>query len=141
LRRYDGTTQFLENHLEARITKKIGRPIRLNPPSRKESFYDGKVIRIGESIGCVFPLTGEGIAPSLLCCDILLDNFNGTKIDVGKYRNDVLHTFEHYEYAFRVLKSAMKDDSSEFVKRGGDLKALISNDILSKSKINILFAT
>ena len=38
-----------------------------------EPFTSGNVIGVGESIGCVFPMLGEGIIPSLLCCDLFLE--------------------------------------------------------------------
>ena len=65
-RKFYGIAEFFNQHPEAKILKKIGRPIRLATPKRMQPFYSGNVIGVGESIGCIFPLVGEGIIPSLL---------------------------------------------------------------------------
>jgi flavin-dependent dehydrogenase len=72
-KKYYGIKEFFKQHLEAKVIKKIGRPIRLAPPKRMEPFNSRNVIGVGESIGCVFPMLGEGIIPSLLCCKIFLE--------------------------------------------------------------------
>lgn len=75
------------------MVKKVGRPIRLAPPKRMEPFYDGKIIGVGESIGCVFPMLGEGIIPSLICCDLfleVLDKSKDGKFDTKQYRKKCL---------------------------------------------------
>ena len=69
-KKYFGVKEFFDQHPEAKIAKKIGRPIRLAPPKKMEPFVDGNIIGVGESIGCVFPMLGEGIIPSLICCDL-----------------------------------------------------------------------
>ena len=60
---------FSSGSPEAKVVKKIGRPIRLAPSKHMEPFFDGNIIGVGESIGCVFPMLGEGIIPSLICCN------------------------------------------------------------------------
>ena len=72
-KKYHGIDNFFKRHPEAKVVKKIGRPIRLAPSKRMEPFFDGNIIGVGESIGCVFPMLGEGIIPSLICCDLFLD--------------------------------------------------------------------
>jgi len=37
-------------------------------------FYKGKVVGVGESIGTVYPILGEGIIPSMMCADIFVKN-------------------------------------------------------------------
>ena len=108
-----GNTTVLQNFLfsepEVKIVKKIGRPIRLSPPKRMEPFYQDNVIGIGESIGCVFPMLGEGIIPSLLCCDIFLEVFDNSKykFDFKQYRKKVLHRFEYYDNVYRIVRLKM----------------------------------
>jgi flavin-dependent dehydrogenase len=74
-----------------------------------EPFNCGNVIGVGESIGCVFPMLGEGIIPSLLCCDILLEilDKSGTKFDFKQYRKRVLQKFEYYDDVYRIVRLKM----------------------------------
>ncbi len=108
-KKYYGVTEFFEEHPEAKIVKKIGRPIRLAPPKRMEPFYDGNVIGVGESIGCVFPMLGEGIIPSLICCDIFLDVLGKSsgKFDFRQYRKKVLDRFNYYDDVYRIVRLKM----------------------------------
>ena len=108
-RKYYGVSEFFTQHPEARISKKIGRPIRLAPPKRMEPFVDGNVIGIGESIGCVFPMLGEGIIPSLLCCDIFLEVLDKREkpFDSKKYRKKVLDRFGYYDDVYRIVRLKM----------------------------------
>ena len=89
--------------------KKIGRPIRLAPPKRMEPFHDGNIIGVGESIGCVFPMLGEGIIPSLICCDLFLEVLDGESrpFDVRKYRKKVLDRFGYYDDVYRIVRMKM----------------------------------
>jgi flavin-dependent dehydrogenase len=108
-KKYHGIEAFFKQHPEARIVKKIGRPIRLAPSKRMEPLYDGNIIGVGESIGCVFPMLGEGIIPSLICCDIfldVLDRSNG-KFDVKQYRRNVLDTFDYYDDVYKIVRLKM----------------------------------
>ncbi len=108
-KKYYGIKEFFEHHPEARIVRKIGRPIRLAPPKRMEPFYDGNVIGIGESIGCVFPMLGEGIIPSLICCDIFLEVLSkqNKPFDFKHYRKKILDRFSYYDDVYRIVRLKM----------------------------------
>ena len=108
-RKYYGIEAFFKQHPEARVVKKIGRPIRLAPSKRMEPFYDGNIIGVGESIGCVFPMLGEGIIPTLICCDIFLDVLDRSKgkFDFKQYRKKVLDTFDYYDDVYRIVRLKM----------------------------------
>lgn len=108
-KKYYGVEEFFKQHPEAKVVKKIGRPIRLAPPKRMEPFYEGNVIGVGESIGCVFPMLGEGIIPSLICCDIflaVLGNSSGN-FDFKQYRKKVLDKFDYYDDVYRIVRLKM----------------------------------
>jgi flavin-dependent dehydrogenase len=115
-RKYDGIREFFQRHPECRIVKKIGRPIRLAPPKRMEPFYQRNVIGVGESIGCVFPMLGEGIIPSLICCDIFLevleDNKLGKRFNRELYRDRVLKKFCYYDDVYRIVRLKMQNKLS-----------------------------
>jgi flavin-dependent dehydrogenase len=107
-RKYFGVSEFFKKNPNAKIIKKIGRPIRLAPPKRMQPFSHRNVIGVGESIGCVFPMLGEGIIPSLICCEIFLNNLNGsTKFDSKSYERQVLKRFAYYDDVFRIVRLKM----------------------------------
>lgn len=110
MKKYFGVEEFFKQHPEAKIVKKIGRPIRLAPPKRMEPFSDGNIIGVGESIGCVFPMLGEGIIPSLICCDIFLNVFDKSngKFDLKQYRKRVLDRFDYYDDVYRLVRLKME---------------------------------
>ncbi|MFZ0328772.1 MAG: NAD(P)/FAD-dependent oxidoreductase [Nitrososphaeraceae archaeon] len=109
-RKYYGIQDFFEKHPKSRIMKKIGRPIRLAPPKRMEPFKSGNVIGVGESIGCVFPMLGEGIIPSLLCCDLFLDSLEESSIiNFDEYRRKVLKKFAYYDDVYRIVRLKMEN--------------------------------
>lgn len=108
-KKYYGIDAFFKQHPEAKVIKKIGRPIRLSPSKRMEPFFDGNVIGVGESIGCVFPMLGEGIIPTLICCDIFLDVLDRSKgkFDFKRYRKKVLDTFDYYDDVYKIVRLKM----------------------------------
>jgi flavin-dependent dehydrogenase len=109
-KKYYGVEEFFKQHSQAKIVKKIGRPIRLAPPKRMEPFNHENIIGVGESIGCVFPMLGEGIIPSLLCCNIFLEVFDkgdNRFFDFKQYRRKVLDRFEYYDDVYRIVRLKM----------------------------------
>jgi flavin-dependent dehydrogenase len=79
--------------------KIVGRPIRLCPPVYCQPFQSGRVVGVGESIGTVFPLLGEGIIPTLECSELLVKNIG----DLDRYRRKVLRKYAFYETAYNFL--------------------------------------
>ncbi|HLE34456.1 MAG TPA: NAD(P)/FAD-dependent oxidoreductase [Nitrososphaerales archaeon] len=98
---------FLKKH-GGKVLKKVGRPIRLTPPALCEPFIDGKVVGVGESIGTVYALLGEGIIPSTICADLFVDNIN----DLQRYRKLVLEKFKIYHTVFNFVKHKINDEFS-----------------------------
>ncbi|HXT83045.1 MAG TPA: NAD(P)/FAD-dependent oxidoreductase [Verrucomicrobiae bacterium] len=108
-RKYYGIKEFFDRHPHVKIIKKIGRPIRLSPPLLMEPFYHDNIIGVGESIGTVFPMLGEGIIPSLLCCEIFLDILkkNPEKFNKEEYRKRVLKKFQYYHDVYKIIRLKM----------------------------------
>ena len=80
--------------------KKNGRPVRISPPSKSEPFTDNlKTIGVGESIGTVYPLLGEGIIPSTICADLFIKNYD----NFPSYREQVLKYFNIYSLVFKFI--------------------------------------
>ena len=98
------TDEFMRK-FPGEIVKKSGRPISVSPPSRCEPFYDGKLVGVGESIGTVFPMLGEGIIPSLQCSNLLLENL----YDMQAYRKAVLEKFSAYDAVYEVVRAKIEN--------------------------------
>lgn len=126
-RKYYGISEFFKQNPNAKVIKKIGRPIRLCPPKRMQPFCDDKVIGVGESIGCVFPMLGEGIIPSLICSEIFLNSINGSrKFDSKQYHYQVLKRFAYYDDVYRIVRLKM-DGKLNSVRHFGLLLSMYRN--------------
>jgi len=101
------TDKFFKKY-GGQVTKTVGRPIRLATPDLCEPFYHGKVVGVGESIGTVYPLLGEGIIPSMICADLFVKNLGNNE----QYRKDVLDYFAIYSKVLNFIKSKMKGEFS-----------------------------
>jgi flavin-dependent dehydrogenase len=106
------THNFLQeflNKYKCTVLKKVGRPVRITPPSKCVPFTDGKkTIGVGESIGTVYPLLGEGIIPSTICADIFVNNL----FDLDNYYREVLSTFKIYTSVYNFIKSKITNKFS-----------------------------
>jgi flavin-dependent dehydrogenase len=92
--------EFMNQH-ECEVIKKVGRPVRITPPVSCQPFTDGrKSVGVGESIGTVFPLLGEGIIPSTWCAELFINNMD----DLNAYRDAVIDKFKMYALAFKFVK-------------------------------------
>ena len=100
-KRHIGEIQKFVEEYDCEVLTKVGRPVRILPPSKCKPFYDGKIVGVGESIGTVFPMLGEGIIPSLECAEILVENLN----DLEAYEKAVLKKFEVYEAVHRFVEA------------------------------------
>ncbi|NOJ29606.1 MAG: dehydrogenase [Nitrososphaeraceae archaeon] len=92
-------SRFL-NKYKCEIIKKNGRPVRISPPSKSMPFTDEKkTIGVGESIGTVYALLGEGIIPSTICADIFVQNIDDMKL----YEQKILEQFKIYSLVFNFV--------------------------------------
>ena len=119
-----GAGDYRKNHVEAtdeffkkhggKVIKTTGRPIRLATPNLCKPFYKGKVVGVGESIGTVYPLLGEGIIPSMECVDIFMENIDDWK----KYEKAVDEHYKIYGKVFNFVRGKIHSDFS-FIKSLG----------------------
>jgi flavin-dependent dehydrogenase len=124
-----GAGDYRKNHIKAtddfvkkhggKIIKTKGRPIRLATPSVCKPFYKGKVVGVGESIGTVYALLGEGIIPSMQCVDIFLDNMH----DLAAYEKAVDKHYKVYDKVFKFVRAKIHHDFN-FVKSLPDFIAI-----------------
>jgi flavin-dependent dehydrogenase len=95
---------FLEGFLrkyKCEVIKKVGRPVRISPPVNCEPFTDSrKSIGVGESIGTVYPLLGEGIIPATWCAELFIQHLH----DIKSYRKAVLEILKIYGLVFNFIQ-------------------------------------
>ncbi len=86
--------------------KITGRMIRMKPLF--DNMFNDNVIGVGESIGAVSPLTGEGIVPAIESSEILYQaikkysNINDIK---ECYYNDIRKRFNYYNALYRLVRN------------------------------------
>lgn len=112
------TDKFFKKY-GGKITKTVGRPIRLATPDLCKPFYNGKVVGVGESIGTVYPLLGEGIIPSMMCADIFVKNLGNNE----QYEKEVLEYFKIYGKVFKFVRKKIHKDFS-IIKSLADVLAI-----------------
>jgi flavin-dependent dehydrogenase len=102
--KYRGELEEFVKKYHCEVVRRIGRPVRVTPPARCEPFYDGKVVGVGESIGTVYPMLGEGIIPSMQCANLFVDHIG----DREGYREAVLEHFAVYAKVYDFVKSKIE---------------------------------
>lgn len=112
------TDSFLKKY-GGRVIQTKGRPIRLATPNKCKPFYSGKVVGVGESIGTVYALLGEGIIPSMQCAEIFLDNMH----NLAAYEKAVDDHYRVYGRVFNFVHSKIHKEFS-FVKSLPDFMAI-----------------
>lgn len=101
------TDAFLKKH-GGKVLATKGRPIRLATPGRCKPFYKGKVVGVGESIGTVYALLGEGIIPSMQCVEIFLQNM----YDFASYEKAIDEHYKVYDKVFNFVRAKIHKDFS-----------------------------
>lgn len=101
------TDDFVKKH-GGKVLKTKGRPIRLATPDRCRPYHSGKVVGVGESIGTVYALLGEGIIPSMQCVELFLDNMH----DLDAYDRAVQEHYKVYAKVFNFVRSKISKDFS-----------------------------
>jgi hypothetical protein len=66
------------------------------------------VVGVGESIGTVYPLLGEGIIPSMQCVNMFVEHMD----DMDAYSEAVLKHFDVYAKVYRFIKAKMDGNFS-----------------------------
>lgn len=101
------TNDFLEKH-GGKVVATKGRPIRLATPGYCKPYYSGKVVGVGESIGTVYALLGEGIIPSMQCVEIFLKHMD----DFAAYEKAVEQHYAVYDKVFRFVRKKIHREFS-----------------------------
>ena len=101
------TDAFLKKH-GGKVIQTKGRPIRLATPDKCKPYYSGKVVGVGESIGTVYALLGEGIIPSMQCVEIFLKNMN----DFKAYEKAIEKHYKVYAKVFSFVHAKIQKNFS-----------------------------
>lgn len=103
------TDAFLKKH-GGKVVATKGRPIRLATPGHCKPYYSGKVVGVGESIGTVYALLGEGIIPSMQCVEIFLKHMD----DFAAYEKAVERHYAVYDKVFGFVRKKIHQKFSVF---------------------------
>ncbi len=105
-RQKDYVDQFMAKHGGRRL-KTIARPIRLLPFGRTNPVWlranGSLIVGVGEAVGTVFPLLGEGIIPSYQSAEILFESIGESGVDVDTYVSRVKKKLFYFEPIYRAI--------------------------------------
>ena len=121
------TIELVERSLSGtrNIKRVMSRNIRLSPLF--DQAHKDNIIGIGESIGTVSPITGEGIVPSMESAEILfncISKYDDLEELKEKYVSEIRSKFKRYEKLFALLTNA----------RQGKLKKVGNLSVISSAK-------
>lgn len=103
--------QFIARH-RGQVVMRLGRPVRIAPPHLCKPIAFGPVYGVGESIGTVYPVLGEGIIPGMKCAKLLAEHVMEERLE--EYPDAVLKEFKVYLYAFEFIRKKIKRTFSWF---------------------------
>ncbi len=98
---YRGELDEFVKKYHCEVVRRIGRPVRVTPPKLMEPFFDGKTVGVGESIGTVYPMLGEGIIPSMQCVNLFVEHLG----DREGYRRAVLEHYAIYAKVYEFIRA------------------------------------
>jgi flavin-dependent dehydrogenase len=81
--------------------------VRLTGPEHSKPYVNGKVWGVGEAVGCVSPIIGEGIVPAMQCSQILVENWN----DPERYTSRVNLRLGWVNREARLLQKIIHENS------------------------------
>ncbi len=102
-KRHVEVLQRFMNQNGGEILRRLGRPVRIAPPKLMEPIIHGNIVGVGESIGTVYPVLGEGIIPSIISAKILKENLP----NLQRYRREILRRFNIYWKIFELVRKKM----------------------------------
>ncbi|MEM0287256.1 MAG: NAD(P)/FAD-dependent oxidoreductase [Nitrososphaerota archaeon] len=90
---------FLKRYPPAEKVRTMGKPIRVAAPSSVTPHRREKVIGVGEAIGTVYPILGEGILPSMFAAKLLSENLD----DAMRYSKSIKKKFSAYDLSYDYI--------------------------------------
>lgn len=117
-------TEFMGRY-SGEILEVVGRPVRIAPPQLCMPIMSNGVVGLGESIGTVHPVIGEGIIPGMQCAEILSESINR---DLEDYRQRIFSKFSVFFDIFQFIKK-VHNSTFSYLK---DFKLLLAPFIYMK---------
>lgn len=123
--------EFVKIHRGEVLEVKV-KAVRITPPEFSQPIYSGRVVGVGEAIGTVHPIFGEGIIPSLQSCDLLLEHI----FDLEEYKKAILKKFRAFKSPFKVVRAFVEGNFS-FSKMLKDLVGMFMDVKLNEKRYGV----
>ncbi len=91
---------FLKRYPPKERIRTMGKPIRVAAPSSVKPHMRRNVIGVGETVGTVYPILGEGILPSMHAAELLSESLD----DMNSYEAKLLKKFSAYDLAYEYIR-------------------------------------
>ncbi|MCS7118130.1 MAG: NAD(P)/FAD-dependent oxidoreductase [Thaumarchaeota archaeon] len=99
--------EFVSRH-DGEILARVGRPVRITPPHMTRPHSSGSVFGVGESVGAVYPVLGEGIIPGMQSARIFHELLNESKLE--EYERALTTHFSPYYLAFQYIRKKIRKE-------------------------------
>ncbi len=96
---------FVSRH-GGEVLAKVGRPVRIAPPHLARPVSHHNVYGIGESVGAVHPVLGEGIIPGMQSAELFASLLRDGRL--SEYPQRLVEHFEPFWTAFRYIRNKIK---------------------------------
>ncbi|MCS7146272.1 MAG: NAD(P)/FAD-dependent oxidoreductase [Nitrososphaerota archaeon] len=110
--------EFVSKH-RGEVMDVLGHPVRISPPKLCEPLVNGNVVGVGESIGAVHPVIGEGIIPGMQCAELFAESLES---GLERYPAKVLKHFAVFHDIFQFIRKVHNSTLNYF----RDWKLLLS---------------
>lgn len=146
--------KLLKDHVEEQdynVVMENGDVIRTTPPHHSTiTSVDGRatiIVGIGEAVGCVSPLSGEGIYPSMKSADLLSKNLSksyfvdkgGTPLDTKGYVSDLTDVFDRFKREYDVIQSLQEGKFFKTLWRSRKLDDMEEFDVPLTTALKMLY--
>ncbi|MEM3637330.1 MAG: NAD(P)/FAD-dependent oxidoreductase [Conexivisphaerales archaeon] len=91
---------FLRRYPPKERVRNMGKPIRVAAPRSVTPHQKGKVVGVGEAVGTVYPILGEGILPSMHASELLFSNID----NLNSYEAGLLKKFSAYDLSYEYIR-------------------------------------
>ncbi len=110
------------------VIAKVGRPVRITPPRLAVPIVHGNVYGVGESVGAVYPVLGEGIIPGMQSAELFSSLLREGRLE--EYPSKLIGFFEPFWTAFRYIRNKIRGEGNPLT----NLRLLLGIFLHMKSK-------
>lgn len=96
----DRVEDFLTRYPPAERIRTMGKPIRVASPGSTRPHMREKVVGVGEAVGTVYPILGEGILPSMQAAELLYENLE----DLSAYGSALSKKYSAYDLSYEYIR-------------------------------------